>query len=194
LSRIVKRAQLALTVVGLVTVIPGRASAQDPATAPPPAAAESMPAGSLGQGFGETGQFVITSEANVLFTKTNNAGWSFLFAPGLDYFIVPSVSVGGSVAVRIDDTDTKYYAVGVRAGYNLNFTEHVSFWGRLGFSFDQLSAPGGSDSATFLSVLAPIAYHIVPHAFVGAGPFYNLNLSGDVSNSYGLTSLVGIWW
>ncbi len=191
LSRIAKwtKAGVALTVFGLVTALPGRASAQDPA-----AASSGMPTGSLGQGFGEQGQFVVTSDAFTSFTKTNNSGWTFLLVPGLDYFIAPAITVGGGVALRLDDSDTKYYGVSVRAGFNFNFTEHVSFWARGGFAFDQISAPGGSSSATFLQGSLPICYHVTPHAFLGAGPFYNLNLSGDVSNTYGFSSLVGIWW
>ena len=155
-----------------------------------------MPAGSLGQGFGEVGQFVVTSEAFTSFTKTNGAGWTFLLVPSLDYFIVPAVTVGAAVALRLDDSDTKYFGVSIRAGFNFNFTEHVSFWARGGFSFDRISAPApaGSSSATFLQGSLPICYHVTPHAFLGAGPFYNLNLSGDFANTYGFTSLVGIWW
>ena len=33
----------------------------------------------------------------------------------------------------------------------------------------------------------PILYHVVPHLFVGIGPYYNLNVAGDGENNYGFT-------
>jgi hypothetical protein len=192
LSGIAKRttAGVALTVCGLLTALPGRAAAQDP---PPPAA--SMPAGSLGQGFGEAGQVVISGETFTEFNKTSNQGWAFALQPAADYFIIPNVSVGGAIGFAIGSEEYRALQVAARAGFNFNFTEHVSFWGRVGISYGRTSALGvPTSSNSFANLFVPINYHIVPRVFIGVGPFYNLNISGDASNNYGFASVVGAWW
>ena len=189
LSHIAKRAILALTVVGLLTILPGRASAQDP---PPPAP---MPAGSLGQGFGEAGQLVITGEAFTQFNKVNNVGWDFAVRPALDYFIIPNVTVGGAIGFAIGSDELRAFSVAGRAGYNFNFTEQISVWGRVGITYGWRSVLGNSASESYANFFLPINYHIVPHIFVGVGPFYNLKMSGDAAlSNYGFASLVGAWW
>jgi hypothetical protein len=186
------RAGLALTVVGLLlTALPGRASAQDPA---PPTAPTSMPSGSLGQGFGETGQLVISGEMFTAFEKTNNAGWGLSIRPAADYFIIPAVTVGGAIGFGIGNNDQKAFEVAARVGYNLNVTEHISVWGKAGIGYGYASDAGGSESATYANLYAPINYHIVPRVFFGLGPFYNAKLAGTGANNYGLTSVVGAWW
>ena len=195
LSRIVKRAPVALTVVGLLTVIPGRASAQDPAVAPPPAAAESMPAGSLGQGFGEMGQVVISGETFTGFTKTNNQGYSFNFQPAADYFIIPNVTVGGAVGFGLGSDDARAFRIAARGGFNFNVSEHLSVWGKVGITYGWATLAGRSSSESYANFFLPINYHIVPRVFVGVGPFYNLKMSGDfAASNYGFASVVGAWW
>jgi hypothetical protein len=188
LSHIAKRAGAALTVVGLLTGLSGRASAQDP----PPAAP--MPAGSLGQGFGEAGQVVISAETFTQFNKVNGQGWIFALQPAADYFIIPNVTVGGAIGFAIGSDDYRAFQVAARAGLNFNFSEHISFWGRAGISYGWTSEGGVSSSNTFANLFVPINYHIVPRVFIGVGPVYNLNISGDASNNYGFASLVGGWW
>ena len=154
-----------------------------------------MPAGSLGQGFGEMGQVVISGESFTQFSKANNQGWSFALQPAADYFIIPNVSVGGAVGFAIGNNEYRAFQVAGRAGFNFNFTEHVSVWGRAGISYGHTSAQGmPSSSQSFANFFAPINYHIVPRVFIGVGPFYNLKMSGNVSNNYGFASVVGAWW
>jgi hypothetical protein len=180
---------MALTVVGLLTALPGRASAQDP---PPPAP---MPAGSLGQGFGEAGQLVISGEMYTVFQKVNNQGWAFNIQPAADYFIIPNVTIGGAVGFGIGNDDRKAFRVAPRAGFNFNFTEHVSIWGKAGITYGWQSVGGASASESYFNLFVPINYHIVPRVFVGVGPFYNLKMSGDfAATNYGFTSVVGAWW
>jgi hypothetical protein len=153
-----------------------------------------MPAGSLGQGFGDKGQMVISADAYTYFSKTNTQGWGFEFRPALDYFIAPSITVGGLVGIGLASGDAKGFAIGPRAGFNFNFTENIGVWARVGVVVDYVSQPGGSSTVTHGDLFVPINYHIVPHVFVGIGPYYNLKLSGDYLNNYGFTSIVGAWW
>ena len=190
LSHIVKRVALALTVVGLLTALPGRASAQDP---PPPPAP--MPEGSLGQGFGEVGQVVISGESYTEFTKVNGEGYAFNFQPAADYFIAPGVTIGGAVGFGLGSDDAKAFRLAARAGFNFNFSEHLSFWGKAGITYGWASEAGASSSESYANFFLPINYHIVPRVFVGVGPFYNLKMSGDfAANNYGFASVVGAWW
>ena len=189
LSHMLKRAGVALTVVGLLTALPGRASAQDPAAAAP------MPAGSLGQGFGEQGQVVISGEMFTAFQKTNNQGWAFNLQPAADFFLIPNVTVGGALGFGIGSDEQRAFRVAARAGFNFNVTEHVSVWGKAGITYGWRSEMGASASESFFNLFAPINYHIVPRVFIGVGPFYNLKMSGEfAATNYGLTSVVGAWW
>jgi hypothetical protein len=193
LSPVVTKA-VAGFVVGCALVLPARAHAQT--QAPPPAAASG--GGALGQGFGEAGQIAISGEANAFFSKTNHAGWTAAISPALDYFIMPSISVGGSVTALIGDNSHSGYGVAVRAGYNLNVTEQLGLWPIFGIGYAHESQGSGaasvSGSATVAHFYVPVLFHIVPRVFVGLGPFYDVKLAGDGNNSYGVKSTVGGWF
>jgi hypothetical protein len=192
LSPVVTKA-VAGFVVGCALVLPARAHAQTP-TAPPPAAASG--GGGLGQGFGDTGQIVISGDPGALsasFVKVNHGGWTAAVTPAADYFVVPSVSVGVNATFLIGADDRKGFAVGARAGYNLNVTENVGAWPLLGISYLHESGPFAG-SATRGQVYLPILYHFAPRVFAGIGPFYDVKLAGDGNNSYGVKSTVGGWF
>jgi hypothetical protein len=176
----------------LLTAVSGLAAAQDPPAAPPSAP---MPAGSLGQGFGEVGQVVISGETFTGFTKVSGAGYAFNIQPAADYFIAPSVTIGGAVGFGLGSNEERAFRVAARAGFNFNFSEHVSFWGKAGVTYGWRSIGGNSASESYANFFLPINYHIVPRVFVGVGPFYNLKMSGDfAANNYGFASVVGAWW
>jgi hypothetical protein len=166
---------VALTFVGLLTASPGRASAQDP---PPPAP---MPAGALGQGFGDTGQWVISGETFTQFNKVNNVGWDFQIRPAADYFIAPNVSVGGAIGFGMGNDDLKAFSVAGRAGFNFNFTEQLGVWGRAGVTYGYVSVAGASSSESFANFFLPINYHIVPHVFIGVGRPSTANAAANPS-------------
>jgi len=193
LSPVVTKAVAGL-VVGCALVLPARARAQT--EAPPPAAASG--GGGLGQGFGDAGQIAISGEANAFFSKTNHAGWTAAISPALDYFIMPSISVGGSVTALIGDNSHSGYGVFARAGYNLNVTEQLGAWPIVGIGYAHESSGSGaaaiSGSATVAHFYVPVLYHIVPRVFVGIGPFYDLKVAGDGNSSYGVRSTVGGWF
>jgi len=196
LSPVVTKAVAGLVVGCALSTLPARASAQDPAPAPapPPASASS---GALGQGFGEQGQIVISGDASAHLDKFNGGGWIFEVRPAVDYFIMPSVTLGAVVGFGIDSDENKGFLAGGRAGYSFNVTENLSLWGRAGLSYNRISSPGlanmtVTNSATALNLSLPIMYQIVPHLFAALSPYYNVNFSGG--DSLGFASIIGGWF
>jgi hypothetical protein len=183
LSPVVTKAVAALVVACALTVLPTPARAQDPAAA----------SGALGQGFGDKGQLVISGELTGFFSKTNHAGWTAVIQPAADYFIMPSISVGGAVTLLIGAESRRGFGIGGRAGYNLNVNEHVGAWPVVGVSYAKETGPFAA-SATVAHFYVPILYHVVPRVFIGLGPFYDLKIAGDGNNSYGVRSTVGGWF
>lgn len=158
---------------------------------PTPAQAQDAPGG-LGQGFGAQGQLAITGDASAHFDKVNRGGWVFEVRPAVDYFVVPSVTVGAVAGFGIDNLKNKGVLVGARAGYNVNVTANVGAWARVGIRYNHVSFPNGSLHETDVTVDLPILYHFSPHFFAGLAPYYNVNVSGP--DSYGFASLVGGWF
>jgi hypothetical protein len=182
---------VAASVVGCaLLVLPTQARAQDPAA---PAAAPPVP-GTLGQGFGEQGQLVISNEGFVGFDKTNNVGWNLTLKPAADYFFMPSVSAGLVAAYVMGNNDTSIVGLGARAGYNLNVTENLGVWPKVGVAYQHLSVGNASASTTWLSLFVPILYHLMPHLFVGLAPYYNLKVAGDGEHTYGFGYVIGGWF
>jgi len=195
LSPVVTKAVAGLVVGCALLVLPARADAQ---TAPPPAAPAPAASGGLGQGFGDTGQIVISGEAAAFFSKTNKAGWTAQISPALDYFIMPSISIGGNVTALVGDHSHTGFGAGARAGYNLNVTENLGAWPIAGITYAHESSTTGNTttslSSTTANFYAPVLYHIIPHLFAGFGPFYNLHIAGTGNHQYGVRSVVGGWF
>ena len=190
LSPVVTKAVAASVVGCALLVLPTQARAQDPAPAPAPAAAS---AGGLGQGFGEQGQLAFSNEGFVGFDKTNNVGWNLILKPAVDYFILPAVSAGVVLAYSLASGDTKVFGIGARAGYNLNVTENLGVWGKVGVAYQHASVGNLSASTTWLTLFVPILYHLMPHLYIGAAPYYNLKVAGDGEHNYGFTYVIGGW-
>jgi hypothetical protein len=188
LSPKVARAVAASAVGCALLVVSARAHAQDPSGANL----------ALGQGFGAQGQIAITGELNTAFSKVNKAGWGFNVQPSADYFVMPSVSVGGLLGFAMGSGDFKSEIVGLRAGYNINVMEHIGAWAKVGAAYQHASSGTGttaaSSSTTYLTADLPLMYHIVPHLFFGIGPYYYLKVAGDGESGYGFHSLVGGWF
>jgi hypothetical protein len=59
------------------------------------------------------------------------------------------------------------------------------------FSF---SDGGGSDSNTYFNLDVPFLFHVVPHFFLGLGPFVHVGLGDGDPNVFGIQSLIGGWF
>lgn len=159
-----------------------------PGFAPPPAPG----------GFGNVGQLVFDGTAEFSLVKVTSGNTTFTLRPALDYFIIPNVTIGGVLGIS---TQSGRFAVttvsfGARAGYNLNLTDKVSIWPTAGFSYTHIdiSDNGGSSSHWAFNIYAPFLFHVVPHFFLGVGPFLDVGLSDGDSNAFGLQSLIGGWF
>ncbi len=161
-----------------------------------PAVAAKSPSGV----FGERGQLTISSDAGLSVSNTSTNGvdgstTELTMRPAVDYFVANNVSVGGFVGLDYKTASGAHsttFAIGPRAGYNLAFSEHFSFWPKLGFSYStsnttsSTAVPPGTESALnasgnhlALNVFAPLMFHPVQHFFLGFGPALDVDLTGD---------------
>jgi hypothetical protein len=157
-----------------------------PAPAAPPTAS----------GFGDKGAWVFTFQTAdsgsgyFLFHKTSGGGSTFQLNPGVDYFLAPSISLGGNISFTHDSGGNSFGA-GVRAGYNLNINAApaIGFWPMARFFVSH----SPQSTVTSLGVLAPFLWHLAPHFFLGAGPDLNVGLSGPTYTEYGIDFMLGGW-
>jgi len=184
LSPVVTKAVAGFVFVGALLVLPTVARAQ----------AQPAGGGALGQGFGDKGQLVISSEDFFGFQKVNHAGWTLTLKPSVDYFVIPSVTVGGFAALIKSNGDQNEYQAGARAGFNLNVTDMIGLWPQGGIAYAYAkTGNAASHSSTLITTYVPIMAHLMPHFFVAIGPFYNIKIAGDGGNAYGFSSLIGGW-
>jgi len=148
-------------------------------------------ASSTGGSFGAPEQIAISGDLEAHL----HSGWELRLHPAADYFIIRNVSVGGAAGVTYTSGSpaTTVIDIGARAGYNLAITDVVGIWGRAGLFYSHYSRHPDSSTTALLRLDAPILIHLVPHLFVGLGPYF----TQDVNNSghgYGVDSTVGGWF
>jgi hypothetical protein len=166
-------------------------------TALPPVRADS-PSGL----FGDRGQIAISSDAGLSLSNTSISGQdgsatSLIIRPAVDWFVIDSLSLGGFVGIEYNSApggSSTAMSIGPRVGYNLRFSERFSVWPKIGFSFastsqkedDQTLPTGevieGSDETSTslqLNLFVPVMFHPVEHFFLGLGPAFDLDLTGD---------------
>jgi hypothetical protein len=115
----------------------------------------------------------------------------------VDYFIADYISVGGFLGLEYNSTpggSNTTFSIGPRLGYNIPLSERFSLWPKVGFSFastsqdqDDVELPDGqvletddeSNTSVQLNLFAPFMFHPVEHFFIGIGPAFDLDLSGD---------------
>jgi hypothetical protein len=168
---------------------PARAAFPPPDSAappPPPGAAPVATGISASTGaFGTPGQLVLTVGSDSLqliilrASGSDSSSTGVLIQPGLDYFVSPNLSVGGLLsyahasAASIGDNT---YGLQVRAGYNLQLSDTLSWWLRGGLGFFHGSGGGGSASTIPFQLYVPVLWHLVPHVFLGFGPTITTDL------------------
>src|SRR5262249_14422020 len=116
------------------------------------------------------------------------------FAPSVNYFVVPNLTIGAALSVASDSatqngssfSSTAITVLG-RLGYNVPLGRIVSLWLRAGVGYlhNSVDSGSGSPSLTLSSVIllvdAPILIHVAPHFFIGAGPVFLTELSSSAS-------------
>jgi hypothetical protein len=183
------------TVAALLGLTGATAHAQEPVAGPPAGHATRAAAGL----FGDQGQWVFSisneKEFPFSFSKTGGGGWGLALRPSADYFLAPNVSVGGIVSLTRGGGDTNI-GFGPRVGYDLIVSSLISIWFRGGVFFDDDSPPMGANTTTTdIGIQVPFLFHLVPHFFLGVGPFANFRIQqsagGTKENTLGLTAIVG---
>ncbi len=128
----------------------------------------------------------------------------------LDYFVVESISVGGSLlyisrttktetdAGSADGPTTSTFGIAPRVGYAMAFDETFSIWPRAGITYystkvETPAATGGNDttdttSGLDLTIEVPVGISPMEHFAILAGPYLDLGLSGTVEQDNGTTS------
>lgn len=163
----------------------------------PPVAADS-PSGI----FGAKGQLAISSDAgfslsNTSLSESDGSSTTLILRPAVDYFVVDNLSLGGFLGLDYNNApggSSTAMSIGPRIGYNLPFGERWSVWPKLGFSFastsqktDDTTLPTGevvegrdeTSTSLQLNIFAPLMFHPVEHFFLGLGPAFDLDLTGD---------------
>lgn len=155
-------------------------------------------------GFGVPRQWVFSTDAELSFRRTTLSGQdgsvtSLTIAPGVDYFIIPNLSIGGGIGIyytKTGESNATKFSIGPRVGYNFEISKLFSVWPKLGFSYSHANQDAAIDEANALAIniFAPVLLHPAEHFIVGFGPFVDADLSGDTrSTSWGLKLTMGGW-
>jgi hypothetical protein len=155
--------------------------------------------------FSLAGHLAISSDAGFSISNTSISGQDgsttrIELRPAVDYFVIDNLSVGGFLGFDYtnqagDSGHTTTFSIGPRFGYNIPFAEILSVWPKIGLSYSHTSitqkttevingvptAVDTSDSANALALnlFVPVMVHPVEHFFIGFGPAFDLDLTGD---------------
>jgi hypothetical protein len=141
------------------------------------------------------------------------ADLSAQLAPGVLYFVIDNLGVGGNVVLGVSKPENRdastQFGIGPEVAYHLKFNHTWSLLpqGSLDFLRNSFGGANGFSGTTFttftLQLFAPVLYR-VSHFFVGFGPFLNADLyssqsqgnrstSADKTVTIGLQSTIGGW-
>jgi hypothetical protein len=120
--------------------------------------------------------------------------------PAVDYFLIDNLSLGGFLGFDYtnqagDSGHTTAFSIGPRVGYNIAFADMFSVWPKLGFSYAHTSISqtttnivngvpvtadtSDSSDSLALNLFVPFMFHPAEHFFIGFGPAFDLDLTGD---------------
>ncbi|MEP6654619.1 MAG: hypothetical protein ABJA82_14755 [Myxococcales bacterium] len=109
-----------------------------------------------------------------------------------DIFVVPHVSLGGSVGVFHVSTDSGSltgFLLAPRVGYAANLSSRVAIWPRAGFTYEHGSAEVGTGGLSVsstanlfaLTLEAPLVILLPPRVALTFGPAFDIGLTGSRS-------------
>lgn len=136
------------------------------------------------------GNSVNVSDTSIQLGWTGGRG---LYSPfeiprvGFDYFIIDSLSLGGSLGYASsnvesgnNDQDNEAFIFAPRVGYAIMFTPVIGFWPRGGFTYHSTDDdPGGDDSGMAFTAEAMFILAPVPHFGILFGPTLDIDFTGD---------------
>lgn len=151
----------------------------------------------------QTNISLLMARANSTVGPAFPLGYSFPRIGG-DYFVIDSLSVGGSLGIYTHSGNVETEVMGMsqdndtgsitgflfqpRVGYALMFTEMLGIWPRGGITF--LSESGEepnnderSASALAFTIDCPLVINPVPHVAFGIGPTLDLGITGSIEDN-----------
>ena len=175
-------------------------------TAPETTSTGFAPTADAAGAFGVVGQLALshgaTSAEYLSYVKSGGGGWTLHLEPAADYFLFPHISLGGLVAyghasggggTGTTGVSSDAFSIGARGGYALAITDRFGVWPLVGLRLDYLSAGHASQTDTFIPILVPFLFHPAQHFFLGAGPRFDVHLSGHENTVWGLNTVLGGW-
>ena len=170
----------------------------DPPSSPNGPALPDVASNSPSGRFGGKSQLAVSSDAGFSIGNTSVSGvdgstTAIVLRPAVDYVIADYISIGGFLGLDYASTpggSSTTFSIGPRVGYNVPLSERFSVWPKLGFAFASTSQEQDDDAGTAdsddesntslqLNIFAPFMFHPVEHFFVGVGPAFDLDLTGD---------------
>ena len=158
---------------------------------------------------GEQGAKSINGAFQLALTSTSNSeGGEDLFhlrvAPNGDFFVAPSVSLGGGLVVDyLSAGDLSQTSIGIagRVGYYLPLAS-IGLWPQVGITYLNTTFDNGvtdnSENVISLQLYVPIVIHLASNFFFGLGPSLDQELNDDGDDGklrvLGITSMVGGAW
>jgi len=151
--------------------------------------------------FGDKGVISPLGSISLGYTSYNGGSTTnFTFAPGLLYFVIDNLAVGGQIQLNFQSGGgprTVGFGLGPMVGYNIPLDSRFSIFPSGGLSLNvnnnSLSGPGPSTSATNTSLYfdanVPFLYH-VGNYYLGVGPnlFVSLYSSAATGGPLGTAS------
>ncbi|HEY6877520.1 MAG TPA: autotransporter domain-containing protein [Polyangiales bacterium] len=155
-------------------------------------------------GFGVPRQWAFSTDAELAFRRTtlsgqNGAVTSLSIAPGVDYFVIQNLSIGGGIGLfytKAGSQNATTFSIGPRVGYNFELSRLLSIWPKLGLSYSYTNQDSARDNSNgvALNLYAPVMFHPARHFMAGFGPFLDADLSGGTrATSWGVKLTMGGW-
>lgn len=154
--------------------------------------ATTSPAHAQAERFGAQGDLAISSDVGLSVQHQFEGGGAttFVLNPAADYFVIDHLSVGGYVNFSHSGgsgASATNIGIGPRVGYDINLSSQFSFWPKAGLSFNHTSTSvgpiDGSNSELAINLFAPFLFHPVEHFFLGFGPNFDVDLTGNAKQT-----------
>jgi Outer membrane protein beta-barrel domain len=183
----------------VVSLVVSSALALGIVAAASPAHAQEAPA----EQFGAKGVLAISSDVGLSIQHQFEGQDSTVFSlhPAADYFVIDHLSLGGYVDFSHQGgsgVSATNIGIGPRIGYDLNLSSRFSFWPKAGLAFNHTATSvrdvDRSNDALAINLFAPFLFHPVEHFFMGFGPNFDVDLTGDQKQTVlGARLVIGGW-
>jgi len=153
--------------------------------------------------FGAKGVLAISSDVGLTLQHEFEGRDTTVFSlhPAVDYFLIDHLSLGGYVDFTHaggGGSSTTNIGIGPRVGYDINLSSRFSFWPKAGLAFNHTAISAGpvdaSNDELTINLFAPFLFHPVEHFFMGFGPNFDVDATGDNKQTVlGARLVIGGW-